>query len=139
MTITFIDSGVLITASRGVENLSERAITILSSADRELASSEFIKLELLPKAIYYRQNDEIEFYQTFFNAVTYWANDIEQIIEEGYNIACKYGLAAMDALHIAAATCSYFFPRNDEKGARVSSLEFDEFIRPLPTSEFNSN
>lgn len=103
MTITFIDSGVLITASRGIESLSERAITILSSADRKLASSELIKLEVLPKATYYRQNDEIEFYQTFFNAVTYWANDIEQIIEEGYNIACKYGLAAMDALHIAAA------------------------------------
>lgn len=103
MTITFIDSGVLITASRGVENLSERAMTILSSADRKFASSELIKLEVFPKAIYYRQNDEIEFYQTFFNAVTYWANDIERINEEGYNIACKYGLAAMDALHIAAA------------------------------------
>ena len=103
MTITFIDSGVLVTASRGVENLSDKAIAILAEADREFASSEFIKLEVLPKAIYHRQNDEAEFYQTFFNAVTYWANDIEQIIEEGYNIACKYGLAAMDALHIAAA------------------------------------
>jgi predicted nucleic acid-binding protein len=103
MTITFIDSGVLITASRGIENLSALAITILSSTDREFASSEFIKLEVLPKAIYHQQNDEVEFYQTFFNAVGYWANDIDQIIEEGYNIACKYGLAAMDALHIAAA------------------------------------
>nr|WP_036480028.1 hypothetical protein [Myxosarcina sp. GI1] len=69
MTITFIDSGVLITASRGVENLSERAITILASVNREFASSEFIKLEVLPKAIYYRQTDEAEFYQAFFNAV----------------------------------------------------------------------
>lgn len=103
MTITFIDSGVLVTASRGVENLSDKAITILSSADREFASSEFIKLEVLPKAIYYRQTDEYEFYQTFFNAVTYWANDTEQVIQDGYNISCKYGLAAMDALHIAAA------------------------------------
>ncbi len=24
-------------------------------------------------------------------------------MQDGYNIACKYGLAAMDALHIAAA------------------------------------
>lgn len=47
MTITFIDSGVFVTASRGVENLSDKAITILSSADREFASSEFIKLEVL--------------------------------------------------------------------------------------------
>ncbi len=103
MTITFIDSGVLVTASRGTENLSDKAISILASAHREFASSNFIKLEVLPKAIYHRQIDETEFYQTFFNAVTYWANDTEQVIQEAHNIACKYGLAAMDALHIAAA------------------------------------
>lgn len=103
MTITFIDSGVLVTASRGVEDLSDKAILILASADRKFASSAFIKLEVLPKAVYYRQTDEIEFYETFFSAVTYWANDTEQVIQDGYNIACEYGLAAMDALHIAAA------------------------------------
>ncbi|MGL6341533.1 MAG: type II toxin-antitoxin system VapC family toxin [Waterburya sp.] len=103
MTITFIDSGVLVTASRGVEDLFDKAILILASADRKFASSAFIKLEVLPKAVYYRQTDEIEFYETFFSAVTYWANDTEQVIQDGYNIACEYGLAAMDALHIAAA------------------------------------
>lgn len=103
MTITFIDSGILVTASRGVEDLSDKAISVLASADREFASSAFIKLEVLPKAVYYRQTDEVEFYQTFFSAVTYWANDTEQVIQNGYDIACKYGLAAMDALHIAAA------------------------------------
>lgn len=70
MTITFIDSGVLVTASRGVEDLSEKAISILASDDQEFASSEFIKLEVLPKAVYYRQTDEAEFYETFFSAVT---------------------------------------------------------------------
>ena len=103
MTITFIDSGVLVTASRGVEDLSDKAISLLASVDREFASSVFIKLEVLPKAIYHRQTDEVEFYQTFFSAITYWADDTEKIIQGGYKVACKYGLAAMDALHIAAA------------------------------------
>ncbi len=103
MTITFIDSGVLVTASRGLEDLSNKAISILASPHREFASSKFIKLEILPKAIYHRQTDETEFYQTFFAAVTHWANDTEQVIQDAHNIACKYGLAAMDALHIAAA------------------------------------
>lgn len=103
MTVTFIDSGVLVTAARGVEALSDKAITILAATDREFASSEFIKLEVLPKAIYHQQIDEAEFYQTFFNAVTYWADDLESITRDGYNIACQYGLAAMDALHLAAA------------------------------------
>ena len=103
MIVTFIDSGVLVAASRGVEDLSDKAITILTSGDREFASSQFIRLEVLPKAVYNRQTDEAEFYEAFFIAVTYWANDIDQIIQDGYNLACKYGLAAMDTLHIAAA------------------------------------
>ncbi|MGF1541110.1 MAG: type II toxin-antitoxin system VapC family toxin [Pleurocapsa sp.] len=103
MTITFIDSGVLVTAARGVEELSEKAIAILESADRKFASSQFIKLEILPKAFYHRQNNEVEFYEIFFEAVTYWANDLEQILQSSYDLACRYGLAAMDALHIAAA------------------------------------
>ena len=103
MTITFIDSGVLVAASRGVEDLSDKALSILASTEREFASSTFIKLEVLPKAIYHRQTDEVEFYQTFFDAVTYWADLTEQVIQNGYDIGCKYGLAAMDALHIAAA------------------------------------
>lgn len=103
MTITFIDSGVLVAASRGVEDLSDKALSILASTEREFASSAFIKLEVLPKAIYHRQTNEVEFYQTFFDAVTYWVDLTEQLIQNGYDIGCKYGLAAMDALHIAAA------------------------------------
>lgn len=103
MTVTFIDSGVLITASRGKEDLSEMAIAILESAEREFASSEFIKLEVLPKAVYHQQNDEVEFYEAFFDAVTCWANDLNCVIQDSYGLACQYGLAAMDALHIAAA------------------------------------
>ena len=103
MTITFIDSGVLVLAARGVEELSEQAISTITANDRELASSSLIKLEVLTKANYCRQTDEIEFYETFFGAVKYWADDIEKIIQDGYDMSCQYGLAAMDALHLAAA------------------------------------
>ncbi len=37
MTITFIDSGVLVTAARGVEENSDKAIAILGSDGREFA------------------------------------------------------------------------------------------------------
>ncbi|MBE9229560.1 type II toxin-antitoxin system VapC family toxin [Phormidium sp. LEGE 05292] len=103
MKRTFIDAGVLVAAARGVGDISEKALEILLDSDREFASSIFIKLEVLPKAVYNRQTDEAEFYETFFNAVTYWANDVERIIEEAYRIACTYGLASMDSLHVAAA------------------------------------
>lgn len=103
MKLTFIDSGVLVAAARGVGEMSEKALEILEDSEREFASSVFVKLEVLPKAIYNRKPDEAEFYETFFNAVTYWANDVERIIEDAYQIACRYGLASIDSLHVAAA------------------------------------
>ncbi len=103
MKITFIDSGVLVTAARGVGEDSEKALEILADSNREFASSKFIKMEVMPKAIYNRKTAEAEFYESFFSAVTYWNNDIEKVIQDAYHIACQYGLAAMDALHVAAA------------------------------------
>lgn len=103
MKITFIDSGVLVTAARGVGADSEKALEVLADSNREFASSEFIKMEVIPKAIYNRKTAEAEFYESFFSAVIYWNNDMEKVIQDAYNIACQYGLAAMDALHVAAA------------------------------------
>lgn len=103
MTRTFIDSGVLIAAARGNTIRSLAALRVLSDRDREFASSAFIRLETLPKATYNQQQAEAEFYESFFGSVTLWATKLEQIVQTGNRIACTYGLAAMDALHIAAA------------------------------------
>ena len=62
-----------------------------------------MKLEILPKAIYNKQQDEVDFYETFFSTVSDWATDSDEILESAYQIACNYGLAAMDACHVAAA------------------------------------
>jgi predicted nucleic acid-binding protein len=60
-------------------------------------------LEVSPKAIYHKQTKEAQFYEEFFSDVTYWASDLFPIVQESYQIAAQYGLAAMDALHVAAA------------------------------------
>ncbi|KZL50721.1 MULTISPECIES: type II toxin-antitoxin system VapC family toxin [Cyanophyceae] len=103
MKITYIDSGVLLSATDGVGIIAEKALQILGDSQREFASSEFVKLEVSPKAIYNKQTEEAQFYEEFFGDVTYWANDLTHIVQEGYQIAAQYGLAAMDALHVAAA------------------------------------
>ncbi|MBD2254458.1 type II toxin-antitoxin system VapC family toxin [Nostoc parmelioides] len=103
MKISFIDSGVLVAAARSVGELSEKALSILEDSEREFASSVFVKLEVIPKAIFNQRTKESEFYETFFSGVTYWANDLDKIVQDAYQIASQYGLAAMDALHIAAA------------------------------------
>ncbi|MGB3655462.1 MAG: nuclease [Rivularia sp. (in: cyanobacteria)] len=96
-------SGVLLSATDGVGRIAEKALGVLGDSNRQFASSEFVKLEIIPKAIYHKQTEEVQFYEEFFSAVSYWANDLEKVIQDAYDIGCQYGLAAMDALHIAAA------------------------------------
>lgn len=103
MIRTYVDAGVLITAARGVAPIALKAIEILDDPNREFASSVFLQLEVLPKAVYYKNEAEAEFYKTFFNAVTHWAASIETIAREAFREACDTGLAAMDALHVASA------------------------------------
>ena len=103
MIRTFIDAGVLIYAARSQGELAERAFQILEDKNREFASSIFLKLEVLPKAIYNQQSSEVKFYETFFDEVSYWATDFDAIIKEAYKESSQFGLGAMDALHIAAA------------------------------------
>ena len=100
---TFIDSGVLIAAARGQPDISEHAMAILGDPDREFASSQFVKLEVLPKAIFFRHQAEVEFYEEFFQSVIYFADFSDRIVEEAFQLASRFGLSAMDALHIAAA------------------------------------
>jgi predicted nucleic acid-binding protein len=103
MKRTFIDSGVLIAAARGNDEVARKAMAILDDPEREFASSVFVKLEVLPKAVYHRMQAEAEFYHTYFDAVTSWAESLDGLVAEAYTEACNSGVAAMDALHIAAA------------------------------------
>jgi predicted nucleic acid-binding protein len=100
---TYIDSGVLINAFRGTTEVSLKATQILDDPAREFASIPFVNLEALPKAIYNKQQEEAEFYEVFFSAITHWASNLEQIFKTADHIARTYGLAGMDALHVAAA------------------------------------
>ncbi len=103
MIRTFIDAGVLIYAARSQGELAERAFQIIEDKNREFASSIFLKLEVLPKAIYNQQTSEVKFYETFFDEVSYWATDLDSIIQAAYKESSQFGLGAMDALHVAAA------------------------------------
>lgn len=103
MIRTFIDSGVLVSGARGSDACSEAALAVLEDHNRAFASSIFVRLEVLPKATCYRKPAEIQFYETFFTAVQFWASDVEKMLEDAYQIACQHGLSALDALHVAAA------------------------------------
>lgn len=65
MKLRFIDAGVLIAAVRGTAEVSQRAKEILEDPDQRFASSAFVRLEVLPKALYHQQEKETLFYETF--------------------------------------------------------------------------
>jgi predicted nucleic acid-binding protein len=103
MIRTYLDAGVLIAAARGKAPLATKALDILDDPNRQFVSSVFLKLEVLPKAVYHKNSSEVEFYEAVFDAVTDWAESNDEIIARGYKEALAYGLSALDALHVAAA------------------------------------
>jgi predicted nucleic acid-binding protein len=103
MIRTYLDAGVLIAAARGKAPLATKALDILDDPNRQFVSSVFLKLEVLPKAVYHKNTSEVEFYEAVFDAVTDWAESTDEIIERGCKEALASGLAALDALHVAAA------------------------------------
>lgn len=105
MTIrTYLDSGVLIVATRGKSDLATAALDVLADTQRTFLSSIFVKLEILPKAYYFKQQTEAEFYATYFTSVVeYQAVLPPELGEETLTLAARYGLAALDALHVAIA------------------------------------
>ncbi len=103
MVLTFVDASVLIEAFRGESPAARRALDILDDPSREFTASDFLRLEIIPKPQYERRQPELAFYQDFFNAVTQWAPPRSKLVDAALAVATRHGLAAMDALHVAAA------------------------------------
>jgi predicted nucleic acid-binding protein len=103
---TYIDSGVLITAARGTAALSAPAIEILSDATREFVSSAWVRLEVLPKAQYFKRQSEVKFYELFFERVNIWAQFSPSLLATALEEAVKSGLSAADAIHVVLASTS---------------------------------
>jgi predicted nucleic acid-binding protein len=100
---TFVDASVLINAIIGGDVARKmRALSVLADPDREFVATRFLQLEVLPIPVRYNRKMELAFYERYFKGVTTWiATGL--IIQSAFDLACKYGLGAMDALHLAAA------------------------------------
>jgi predicted nucleic acid-binding protein len=103
VTRTFLDTGILIAAARGTGSMAVRAHSILDDPTRTFTTSDYIRLELFPKAIYEQRTLEVRFYTRFFAQVVQMVPYSLALAQQAYAEACACGLAAMDALHIAAA------------------------------------
>lgn len=115
--LTFADASVLIRAALKPNAATFAAhllaLQILGDPDREFVASQFLRLEVLPIANYFRKQREIKFYEKFFDNVAHWADDAA-LIAPALSLASRHGLGALDALHICAA---------DQFGAEFVSAE----------------
>ena len=55
MTRTFLDSGVLIAAARATGIQGTRALALFNEPEHVFVTSEFVRMEVFPKAIYYQR------------------------------------------------------------------------------------
>lgn len=101
--LVFLDSGVLIAAFRGKDEIAQKAIEVLDELDIEFASSIFVKLEILPMPRFNKRKSEVEFYEEFFKNITIWAEPNDELAQSALGEASKNGLGAMDALHVVSA------------------------------------
>ncbi len=102
---TGIDANLLIAAWSGRDALAEAALNVLEDPERLLIVSDALWLEVMPKAIYHRQQTERVFYEAVFANAVYqpWSAGL---IDSAKSLAQSYGLAAMDAVHIAVAVAA---------------------------------
>ena len=102
MTRTFLDAGILIAAVRGRPEERRRALTIIGDPGRSFIASKFLRLEVLPKALYYQKPSEAALYERYFaNAQLIPVS--ESLIDQAHTEAYTFGLSALDALHVAFA------------------------------------
>ena len=101
--LTYVDSGVLIAATRGTHPASIAAAAILADATRRFVVSDFVLLEVLPKATFHRQIAEVGFYNRYFARAHLWMLTTPALIQLALLRGGEFGLSAVDALHVAAA------------------------------------
>lgn len=99
---TFLDSSVLIAAATGRDAVRLPALRVLADPSRWFWYSPLVELEVLPKALYNGRKDEAGFYRAYFSEAECYG-DLNRTYEIGRKEAERHGIAAIDALHLAAA------------------------------------
>jgi hypothetical protein len=80
-----------------------RARGVINDPERVFLASDVVRLEVLPKALYFRQQDEVDFDKAYFATVVEMVTVSPALVMQAYTEAQHAGLAGLDALYIAAA------------------------------------
>ena len=99
---TYIDANLLIAAWHGRDNTGIKALEILDDPERILVVSDALWLEVMPKPLYFRRDEELAFYRDIFERAEHLQWQLPAL-EQAHILAQRHGIAAMDAIHVAIA------------------------------------
>lgn len=99
---TGVDANVLIAAWSAQGEMFTAALSVLEDPVREFIVSDALWLEVMPKALYHQREAELAFYRGVFQRAECrpWS---AAVVDKAKALAGTYGLAAMDAVHLAVA------------------------------------
>jgi predicted nucleic acid-binding protein len=103
LILTYVCSGVLIYAGKGVTEAASLALPFLTDDNREYVTSEYVRLEVLPKPVCYKNDTEAAFYNSFFAVNTRVIPTSVALLDLAMEEACNLGLSAIDAINVACA------------------------------------
>jgi hypothetical protein len=83
-----------------------RTLALMNDPARVFLTSNFVRLEVLPKPFYFHWQAEVDFYKADVALVTEIVGASSALVGRAYAEAQQVGLAGMDAPHIAAAKAS---------------------------------
>lgn len=94
---------MLIYAARGVAEAANLALPFLTDPRRDFVTSDYVRLEVIPKALFYRNVTESNFYDGFFALAARTIPTSVALLELAMEEAIRNGLSAIDAIHVACA------------------------------------
>lgn len=103
---TYLDTSVLIAAFKGEQNISDEALKYIDNSNLEFVVSDFLKIELLPMATFFKRQKEVDFYTEYFKNASTYVQTSSAIVNNAYNLACQFGLGGADAIHYESSVAS---------------------------------
>jgi predicted nucleic acid-binding protein len=103
---TYADANVILNVFSEDKIRAQRAHTILKDTTRRFVLSDYVWLETLPKMLYNKQYDQVSYTDELFHDANFVPAS-DAIIAKAKELAVRYGLAGMDALHVACAIAGH--------------------------------
>ncbi len=115
--ITYLDSNCLIAVTDAEPQRRAKVQALLGDPRHSLIYSPFTVLETLTLALHYGKKAKAQYFRQHFNQCIFISDNLGLIMQEAHRQAERYGVASVDACHLAAAIV-------------VSADEFYTFEKP---------